>query len=106
MPADEFSIHRCCAPYVCKGYHRNGKDYCSPHRIHEEKLDAAVWDYLTERRNKIQSEITRLAQLQKMWALRKPLLDAHISALQGKIERLELEIDEIVMEKILQSQPT
>ena len=30
--------------YVCKGYHRNGKSYCSSHRIHEEVLDAAVQD--------------------------------------------------------------
>ncbi len=28
--------------YVCRGYHRNGKTYCSSHRIHEEVLDAAV----------------------------------------------------------------
>ena len=25
--------------YVCRGYHRNGKTYCSSHRIHEEVLD-------------------------------------------------------------------
>ena len=30
--------------YVCKGYHRNGKTYCSSHRIHEETLDARVWE--------------------------------------------------------------
>ena len=31
--------------YVCRGYHRNGKNYCSSHRIHEEVLDAAVQEY-------------------------------------------------------------
>ena len=31
--------------YVCKGYHRNGKSYCSSHRIHEELLDAAVQEF-------------------------------------------------------------
>ena len=31
--------------YVCKGYHRNGKSYCSSHRIHEEVLDAAVQEF-------------------------------------------------------------
>ena len=30
--------------YVCRGYQRNGKGYCSSHRIHEEVLDKAVWD--------------------------------------------------------------
>ena len=28
--------------YVCRGYHRNGKGYCTSHRIHEEVLDKAV----------------------------------------------------------------
>ena len=45
-------------------------------------------------------ELKKLAQLQKMWALRKPILDAHILSLQGKVLELEEEIDEIVMEKI------
>ena len=90
----------CRVEYVCKGYHRNGKDYCSPHRIHEEKLDAAVWEYLTERHDRIQDELKQLAQLYRMWAPRKPILDAHVSALEGKIERMEQEIDEIVMERI------
>ena len=31
--------------YVCRGYHRNGKGYCTSHRIHEEVLDKAIWDY-------------------------------------------------------------
>ena len=30
--------------YVCRGYHRNGKTYCASHRIHEETLDARVWE--------------------------------------------------------------
>ena len=37
---------------------------------------------------------------EKMWALRKPILDAHIFALQEKIQKLELEIGGIVIEKI------
>ena len=86
--------------YVCRGYHRNGKSYCSSHRIHEEVLDAAVqacaqtvWEQCAE-------EVEKLAQLQKMWALRKPILDAHILSLQENMQKLELEIDGIVMEKL------
>ena len=39
-------------------------------------------------------------KLQKMWALRKPVLDAHILSLQKRIQQFEGEIDGIVMEKI------
>ena len=86
--------------YVCRGYHRNGKPYCSSHRIHEEVLDAAVQEYAEAMREQYVEEVNKLAQMQKMWALRKPILDAHILSLQEKIQGLEQEIDEIVIEKI------
>ena len=89
--------------YVCRGYHRNGKTYCASHRIHEEVLDAAVQKYTETVREQCAVELKKLAQLQKMWALRKPILDAHILSLQGRVLELEEEIDEIVMERITTS---
>ena len=86
--------------YVCRGYHRNGKSYCSSHRIHEEVLDAAVQEYAETVRKQCAEELKKLVQMQKMWALRKPILDAHILSLQGRVLELEEEIDEIVMERI------
>ena len=86
--------------YVCKGYHRSGKSYCSSHRIHEEVLDAAVQEYAEAMREQYVEEVNKLAQMQKMWALRKPILDAHILSLQKRIQELEQEIDGIVMEKL------
>ena len=87
--------------YVCRGYQRNGKGYCSSHRIHEEVLDKAVWDYTEKLREQYAAELKKTAQLQKQWVLRKPVLDAHILSLQEKVQVLEQEIDEIVMEKII-----
>ena len=86
--------------YVCRGYHRNGKSYCTSHRIHEEVLDAVVQEYAEAMRERCATELKQLAQMQKMWALRKPILDAHILSLQEKVLRLEQEIDEIVLEKL------
>lgn len=93
-------------PSVCRGYHRNGKSYCSSHRIHEEVLDAEVQACAETVREQCAEEVEKLAQLQKMWALRKPILDAHILSLQKKVQELEREIDEIVMEKIIKSENT
>lgn len=87
--------------YVCRGYHRNGKTYCASHRIHEEVLDAAVQEYTETVREQCAVELKKLAQLQKMWALRKPILDAHILSLREKAQKLEQEVDWIVMEKVL-----
>ena len=89
--------------YVCRGYHRNGKTYCSSHRIHEEVLDARVWELVSTARESRAEELKKLAHMQKMWALRKPILDAHILSLQGKVLELEQEIDEIVMKRITTS---
>ena len=86
--------------YVCRGYHRNGKTYCSSHRIHEEVLDATVQVYGETVRKQCAEKLKELAHMQKMWALRKPILDAHILSLQGRVLELEEEIDEIVMEKL------
>jgi len=86
--------------YVCRGYHRNGKSYCTSHRIHEEVLDAAVQSYMETMREQCAMELKQLAKMQKMWALRKPILDTHILSLQEKVQKLEQEIDEIMMERI------
>ena len=91
--------------YVCKGYHRNGTSYCSSHRIHEEVLDATVQEFAQTMRVKMAEKQKELKQKQKMWALRKPVLDAHILSLQKRIQELEQEIDGIVMEKMSASMP-
>ena len=90
--------------YVCRGYQRNEKGYCSSHRIHEEILDKAVWDDTEKLREQYAAELKKVTQLQKQWALRKPSLDAHCLALQKEILKLEQEIDELVMEKLKNSE--
>ena len=59
------------------------------------------WKCYQTMRVKMAEEQKNLRQKQKMWALRKPILDTHIFALQEKIQKLELEIDRIVIEKII-----
>ncbi len=86
--------------YVCKGYQRNGKSYCSSHRIHEETLDSMAWEWLNQTQKRRKEELKKLLELHKMWALRKPILDAHILSLQKKVRALESEIDEILMAKL------
>ena len=56
-------------------------------------------------RVKMAEKQKELKQKQKMWALRKPVLDAHILSLQKRIQELEQEIDGIVMEKMSASMP-
>lgn len=59
-----------------------------------------VWELVSAVRKSRVEELKKLAQMQKIWALRKPILSAHISALQEKITSLEQEIDDTLMERI------
>ena len=63
-------------------------------------MDKAVWNYAEELRKRYAAELKKVAQLQKQWALRKPVLDAHCLTLQKEILRLEQEVDALVMEKL------
>lgn len=85
-----------CVPWVSSEW----KTYCSSHRIHEEVLDAAVQEYAETVRKQCAEELKKLVQMQKMWALRKPILDAHILSLQKRIRELEQEIDGLAWERI------
>lgn len=59
-----------------------------------------MWALVSAMHDSRAEELKKLAQMQKMWALRKPILDAHILSLQEKVQKLEMEVDEIVMEKL------
>ena len=63
-------------------------------------LDAAVQEFAQTMRIRMAEEQKELKQKQKMWALRKPVLDAHISSLQKRFRELEQEIDGLAWEKI------
>ena len=69
---------------VCCGYYRKG--YCTFHRIHEEVLDAAVQEYAETMREQCAEELKKLVQMQKMWALRKLILNAHIASMQKRAQ--------------------
>ena len=66
--------------YVCRGYHRNGKAYCASHRIHEEVLDEAVWDYTEKLREQYAAELKKGHTVAKTVGVeeagpRRPLFD-------------------------------
>ena len=87
-----------------RSYNRFPRRDFHSQRIHEEKLDTMVYECATAVRESRAEELKKLAQMQKMWALRKPILDAHILSSQEKITFLEQEIDDILMRRILKKE--
>ena len=55
-------------------------------------------------RDSAAQELSKVKDLQKRLALRKPVLDARRLLLQATVQKLEQEIDDILMEKALQHQ--
>ena len=86
--------------YLCKSYMHHGKDFCPSHRIRESELDAKVQQYAEELRNQWQAEQTDLLRIQRMWEMKCPAINAHLAELHEEVQRLEQEIDDILMEKI------
>lgn len=86
--------------YVCNGYMHHGKACCPSHSTRESELDAMVQQYAENLRNQWAAEHADLRQLQRLWKMKRPMINAHIADLYEEIQRLEQEIDDLLLEKI------
>ena len=86
--------------YLCKSYMHHGKEFCPSHRIRESELDARVQQYAEELRSQWAAEQADLRRLQRLWELKRPAINSHIADLYAEIQRLEQEIDDLLLEKI------
>lgn len=83
--------------YLCKSYMHHSKDFCSSHRIRESELDAMVQQHAENLRDQWILEQAYLRRLQQKWEMKRPAINAHIAELYNEIQRLEQEIDELLL---------
>jgi DNA invertase Pin-like site-specific DNA recombinase len=86
--------------YLCKSYMHHGKNFCPSHRIRETELDARVQQYAEELRSQWIAEQADLRRVHRLWEMKCPAINAHIADLYCEIQRLEQEIDDLLLEKI------
>lgn len=86
--------------YICNSYHRYGKGYCTPHRIHEELLDKLIYNELLSVKQMAQSNWESIQEYIKQWEPRQSNVEAQITGLTEKITCLESDIENILMERI------
>ncbi len=86
--------------YVCNGYMHRGKEYCPSHSIREDKLDAQVVAFAKSLRRQFQAEQDRLTALRKQYDKKRPAINAQVQALMAELDRLENEVDYIVIKGI------
>ena len=86
--------------YLCKNYMHHGKEFCPSHRIRESELDTRVQQYAEELRSQWTAEQADLRRLRRLWEIKRPVINAHIADLYNEIQRLEQEVDDLLLEKI------
>ena len=86
--------------YLCKSYMHHGREFCPSHRIRESELDARAQRYAEELRSQWIAEQSDLRRLHRLWEMKRPAINAHIAELYDKIQQLELEGDDLLLEKI------
>ena len=85
--------------YVCNGYHRY-KGYCTSHRVQEKDLDTLVYKELSRLKSKAQDNWLAIEDEVKKWLLNKGNTDRKIRDYRAMIENLELEQENILIERI------
>lgn len=86
--------------YTCNSHHRYGKEYCTPHRIHESQLDKLIYDEVKTLMTRIVAESEKYDKIVKDWLGQKPVYDRKIKQYKEKITSLQNQIEEIIMERI------
>lgn len=86
--------------YTCNSHHRYGKEYCTPHRIHESQLDTLIYDEVKMLTDRIIAESEKYDKIVKEWLKQKQMYEQKIKQYQERIAALQNQIEEIIMERI------
>ena len=74
--------------------------YCSSHRIHEEVLDKAVWDYTKRLREQYAAELKKVTQLQKTVGIEETSSRCPLFDFAERNFEIGAEVDALVMERL------
>jgi vacuolar-type H+-ATPase subunit D/Vma8 len=65
-----------------------------------EGLDTRVQQHAEELRSQWTAELADLRRIQRLWEMKRPAIQTHVADLYEEIQRLEQEIDDLLLEKI------
>lgn len=86
--------------YTCNSHHRYGKEYCTPHRIHESQLDELIYDEVKTLMTRTIAESDKYDKIVRDWLRQKPIYEQRIKQYKERISVLQNQIEEIIMERI------
>jgi len=86
--------------YTCNGYHRYGKEYCTAHRIDEFTLVRLINEELSLIKSQAEKNWHSIEKDVKKWVSQKSNVEKMINDMEIRIKNLDLEIENILMERI------
>ena len=85
---------------MCNGYHRYGKENCSPHKIGEEVLDELIFKELKELKIMAHENFEKIDRELKKWLADRPSAEKQITALKDKLAQRKNDQQQILLERI------
>lgn len=86
--------------YVCNGYHRYGKENCSPHRINETLLDELIYKEIKALKSSAQMNYENIESDVKKWLGQKTTVKKKLSQLKTYLHQRKNDQKEILLERI------
>ena len=86
--------------YTCNGYHRYGKNNCTPHTIGEKVLDKLIYDELLEIKRMAYENFENVDKNIRKWMANRPTAEKRIINLNAQLQQRKSDQQQILLERI------
>lgn len=86
--------------YTCNGYHRYGKNNCTPHTIGEKVLDKLIYDELLEIKRMAYENFENVDKNIRKWMANRPTAEKRIIDLNAQLQQRKFDQQQILLERI------
>ena len=86
--------------YTCNGYHRYGRNNCTPHSINESEIDKLIYDELLEIKRIAHENFENVDKSIRRWMSHRPSTERRIADLNAQLQQRKTDQQQILLERI------
>ncbi|MBQ9673251.1 MAG: recombinase family protein [Ruminococcus sp.] len=86
--------------YACNGYHRYGKENCTPHRINESDIDRIVYGEIMHIREQAETSYNRIESDVRKWIKNKGTVQVKLDELEQNLKQEKSDQKDILLARI------
>ena len=86
--------------YVCNGYHRYGRENCTPHRVNESDLDALIYAELMRIKQQAQENWNAVEKDVLAWQKSKSQTEKTVAELEARKRAKREDLEALLLERI------